>query len=43
LEKLFITTRGQITILPTAEHQYLEQNGSNIHLQKWVLEVEQSN
>jgi hypothetical protein len=35
-------TRGQITILPLAEHQYLGQNGVIIHLQKWVLGVEQS-
>jgi len=26
--------RGQITILPLAEHQYLDQNGSKFHLQK---------
>jgi len=30
-------TRGQITILPLAEHQYLGQNCVIIHPQKWVL------
>jgi hypothetical protein len=27
-------TRGQIRILSLTEHQYLDQNGGNIHLQK---------